>query len=121
MVCMSLGYGPVLDPILKLVRTKDTTGSGLIDVKEFAKLISPNYNPFDDNEGIAQAFRSFDYNHSGLVDPDNINVVSEELGEYVSEQEREEMVGLFARTHARAVNFDDFFEIMTLASTAKIE
>ena len=53
MVCQSLGYGPVIDQIMKFVRTKDTTNTGFIDVKDFAKLINPAYNPFEDNEGIA--------------------------------------------------------------------
>jgi Ca2+-binding EF-hand superfamily protein len=119
MVCQSLGYGPMMDSILKLVRTKDINGTGYIDAKDFAILINPSYNPFEDNEGIAQAFRSFDYNHSGMVNPDNIKVVADELGENIPEMEREEMVNLFARTHDRAVNFDEFYEIMQLANAPK--
>lgn len=118
MVCQSLGYGPVIEQIMKFVRTKDTANTGFVDVKDFAKLINPAYNPFEDNEGIAQAFRSFDYNHTGLVDPDNIKVVADELGEKIPEREREEMVNLFAKSHDRAVDFDDFYEIMQLANTA---
>jgi Ca2+-binding EF-hand superfamily protein len=53
MVCQSLGYGPMIDNILKLLRTKDTNGTGYIDVKDFATLINPAYNPFEDDEGIA--------------------------------------------------------------------
>jgi Ca2+-binding EF-hand superfamily protein len=48
-------------------------------------------------------------------------VVADELGENIPEQEREEMVNLFAKTHDRAVSFEEFYEIMQMANGPKVE
>ena len=115
LLCESTGYGEQFDTIQKFLKTKDPNNTGFIDVAEFAKLIDPSYNPFEDGEGMIQAFRAYDYNKSGVIEPENIKVIADECGEQISPEELEEMVMLFSKKGDRAVDIEEFNEIMKLA------
>ena len=115
LLCESTGYGEQFDSILKFLKTKDEKGTGFIDVADFAKLIDPSYNPFEEGDGLTHAFRAYDYNKTGYIEPENIKVIADECGENIPIEELEEMVALFSKSGDRAVDLQEFHEIMKLA------
>ena len=98
------------------MKTKDPNGTGFIDVAEFTKLIDPSYNPYEDGEGITESFKAYDYNKKGYIEPENIKIIADECGEYISPEELEEMVMLFSSNGDRGVDLNEFNEIMKLAA-----
>lgn len=53
---------------------------------------------------MTAAFKTYDYNKTGTIEPENIQVIAEECGEKISEEELEEMITLFSKNGDRRVD-----------------
>jgi centrin-1 len=94
----------------------DKDGDGTIDFNEFLDMMTAKMGERDSREEIPKAFRLFDDDETGKISFKNLKRVAKELGENMTDEELQEMIGEADRDGGGEVNEDEFLRIMKKTS-----
>ena len=80
-VMRTLGYDPNKEELDDIIKTFDVDESGTIDKEEFINLLTTKLKEQKDDKDLLEIFNMFDKDRDGLISEDDINYISEEIGE----------------------------------------
>merc|ERR1739836_255326 len=81
------------EEIQKMISDVDDDGSGTIGYEEFLKMMTHKILNRDPKDEILKAFRLFDDDETGKISFKNLKRVAKELGERMTDEELQEMIG----------------------------
>jgi Ca2+-binding EF-hand superfamily protein len=96
-----------------MISDLDKDGSGQIEFEEFLDLMTARMSDKDTRSDIEKVFRLFDDDKTGKITFNNLKRVAKELGENMSDEDLMEMIDRADTDGDHAVNFEEFFAIMT--------
>ncbi|WFD01953.1 Calcium-binding component of the spindle pole body (SPB) half-bridge [Malassezia obtusa] len=108
----ALGFDLKKPELLKLLRENDTSGSGLMEWKDFERILSERIASRDPREEIRRAFALFDDDGTGKISLRNLKRVAKELGENLDDEELQAMITEFDLDQDGEINADEFEQIM---------
>jgi Ca2+-binding EF-hand superfamily protein len=109
----SLGFDSKNQTIFQMISDLDKDGSGQIEFEEFLDLMTARMSDKDTRSDIEKVFRLFDDDKTGKITFNNLKRVAKELGENMSDEDLMEMIDRADTDGDHAVNFEEFFAIMT--------
>jgi len=89
----ALGFEPKKEEVARLVAAADEDESGSITYKKFVELMGVKMGEKDGREEMAKAFRLFDAGEKGGISFQDLKRVARELGESMTDEELQEMIG----------------------------
>lgn len=110
-VLNALGQSPTQQEILDMVTAVDSDNSGELDFQEFVMLMARRLNDLDgksESELLADAFKEFDLDGSGLISPDEMRLVLNQLGETLSEEEVDDFIQNVDMNGDGQIDFEEF-------------
>jgi len=113
MLMTSLGSSATDDELRLMVSVVDSDGDGFIDFSDFVEI---NSFRLDDPRGLQEmksAFCIFDFDGNGLISPDELLRVFENLGERCSLEDCRKMIAGVDSDGDGYVSFDEFLIMMT--------
>ncbi|CAC5377258.1 unnamed protein product [Mytilus coruscus] len=112
-VMRSLGQNPTNADITEMINEVDSDGSGTINFTEFTNMMGKkmeNSNPVED---LREAFKIFDKNNDGKIDPNELKKVMVNIGEKLTDEEANEMIKEADVDGDGKVNYEEFVTMMT--------
>ncbi|KAI0980463.1 hypothetical protein GJ496_002869 [Pomphorhynchus laevis] len=115
---IAVGKDPKPEVIDQIMSNVDTDKSGDIEFNEFLKVVSikrgnevdkPNESADDDGETL---FQAFDKNHDGFISIEEIKMTMLDLGEYLSENDLNEMMDAVDINGDRLITRAEFRELL---------
>ena len=94
-----------------MVTAVDSDNSGELDFQEFVMLMARRLNDLDgksESELLADAFKEFDLDGSGLISPDEMRLVLNQLGETLSEEEVDDFIQNVDMNGDGQIDFEEF-------------
>ncbi len=88
-----MGFEPKKEEIKKLIADADKDGNGTIDFDDFLTMMTSKMGERDSREEIIKAFKLFDDDNTGTITFKNLKRVAKELGESLTDEELQEVVG----------------------------
>jgi len=92
-VMRSLGQNPTDAELQDMINEVDADGNGTIDFPEFLSLQARKMKDMDTEEELIEAFKVFDRDGSGFISAAQLRHVMTNLGEKLTDEEIDEMVG----------------------------
>ena len=90
----ALGFEPRKEEVARLVASVvDEDESGSITYKTFVEMMAVKMGEKDGREEMAKAFRLFDVGEKGVISFQDLKRVARELGESMTDEELQEMIG----------------------------
>jgi centrin-1 len=89
----ALGFEPKKEEVARLVAAADEDESGSITYKKFVEMMAVKMGDKDGREEMAKAFRLFDAGEKGVISFQDLKRVARELGESMTDEELQEMIG----------------------------
>eukprot|EP00624_Nannochloropsis_granulata_P007597 evm.model.NODE_8653_length_7507_cov_21.255362.2 len=90
----ALGFEPRKEEVARLVASAvEEDESGSITYKKFVEMMAVKMGEKDGREEMAKAFRLFDAGEKGVISFQDLKRVARELGESMTDQELQEMIG----------------------------
>ncbi|KIJ98372.1 hypothetical protein K443DRAFT_680798 [Laccaria amethystina LaAM-08-1] len=111
-VMRSLGQNPTEAELQDMVNEVDRDGNGTIDFEEFLDMMSRNSIDENAEEEMRQAFLVFDKDGSGSISKSELKQVMRSLGEYLTDQEVEEMIREADGDGDGEIDFQEFQRMM---------
>ncbi|EDR09945.1 uncharacterized protein LACBIDRAFT_318309 [Laccaria bicolor S238N-H82] len=111
-VMRSLGQNPTEAELQDMVNEVDKDGNGTIDFEEFLDMMSRNAVDENAEEEMRQAFLVFDKDGSGQISKSELKQVMRSLGEYLTDQEVEEMIREADGDGDGEIDFQEFQRMM---------
>lgn len=111
-VMRSLGQNPTEAELQDMVNEVDKDGNGTIDFEEFLDMMSRNSMDENAEEEMRQAFLVFDKDGSGQISMSELKQVMRSLGEYLTDQEVEEMIREADGDGDGEIDFQEFKRMM---------
>jgi len=108
----SLGQNPTEAELQDMINEVDADGNGTIDFPEFLSLQARKMKDTDTEEELVEAFKVFDRDGSGFISVSEIRHVMSNLGEKLSDEEMDEMVGTADVDGDGSVNYEEFVRMM---------
>jgi len=118
----ALGFEPKKEEIQKIVDNvksrskKSNKEPDQITLNQFVDIMSAKLVDKDAKDEIYKAFRLFDDDSTGKISFKNLKRVAKELGESITDEELQEMIGEADLDGDGQVNEDEFFRIMKKTS-----
>lgn len=112
----ALGFEPKREELKRMIAEVDTSGSGLIDLNDFFRIMTAKMAERDSREEILKAFRLFDEDDTGKISFKNLKKVAKELGENLTDEEIQEMIDEADRDGDGEINEEEFLRIMRRTS-----
>lgn len=108
----ALGFEPKREELKRMIAEVDTSGSGMIDLNDFFRIMTAKMAERDSREEILKAFRLFDEDDTGKISFKNLKKVAKELGENLTDEEIQEMIDEADRDGDGEINEEEFLRIM---------
>lgn len=112
----ALGFEPKREELKRMIAEVDTSGSGMIDLNDFFRIMTAKMAERDSREEILKAFRLFDEDDTGKISFKNLKKVAKELGENLTDEEIQEMIDEADRDGDGEINEEEFLRIMRRTS-----
>ncbi|PWN50034.1 putative CDC31-spindle pole body component, centrin [Violaceomyces palustris] len=108
----ALGFDLQKAEVLKLLRDNDPHGANVMDFENFNRIMSERIASRDPMDEIRRAFALFDDDGKGKIDLKKLKRVAKELGESLDDEELQAMIDEFDLDQDRAINEQEFIQIM---------
>ncbi|XP_060924574.1 uncharacterized protein LOC132998844 [Limanda limanda] len=112
-VMRSLGQNPTEAELLDMINDVDAEGNGTIDFQEFLTMMARKMKDTDIEEEMREAFRLFDKDGNGYISAADLRQVMTNLGEKLTDEEVDEMIGEADIDEDGQVNIAEFVQMMT--------
>ena len=96
-----------------MINELDADGNGTIDFPEFLTMMARKIKDIDSEEEIRDAFRVFDKDGNGFISTTELRHVMTNLGEKLTDQEVNEMIGEADVDGDGQINDEEFVTMMT--------
>jgi Ca2+-binding EF-hand superfamily protein len=107
-----LGINMNLSHTKELMEKADKDGSGTIELNEFKALMAEKIEARNPKEELRKAFMMYDEDDNKMIDLENLEAVTKELGAHVPQDELRAMIQ-FADTKGNGtVDLEDFMRVM---------
>lgn len=111
-VMRSLGQNPTESELQDMINKVDADGDGCINFPEFLTMMARKMKDTDSEEEIKVAFRVFDKDGNGYISGAELRQVMTNLGEALTDEEIEEMIGEADIDGDNQVNYEEFVKMM---------
>ena len=91
-----------------MVNEVDADGNGDVDLPEFISLMARKMKAADSEEELVEAFKIFDRNRDGIINPKELKDVMSVLGEEATDEEVEMMMLIADPDGNDVISFDEF-------------
>ena len=92
-VMRSLGQNPTEAQLEDMISELDVDGNGSLDFPEFLTMLNRRTRTNEDSEEeLVEAFKVFDVDGSGFIQPADLRVIKARLGEILSDEEIDQMI-----------------------------
>ncbi|WFC94341.1 Calcium-binding component of the spindle pole body (SPB) half-bridge [Malassezia brasiliensis] len=108
----ALGFDLKKPELLKILRENDASGSGLMEWKDFERILTERILSRDPREEIRRAFALFDDDGTGKISLRNLKRVAKELGENLDDEELQAMIDEFDLDQDGEIDASEFEQIM---------
>ncbi len=113
-VLVSLGEAAEPDDVQMMLESVDANADGVIDFDEFVALMQVHF--YEDGpseaEELRQAFRVFDRNGDGFIEPEELRSAFLNLGERLSDGQLEEMIRAADKDGNGKIDYEEFIDMM---------
>ncbi|XP_015354325.1 calmodulin-like [Marmota marmota marmota] len=110
----SLGQNPIEAELQDMINEVDADGIGTIDFPEFIlTMMARKMKDADSEEEIREALRVFDKDGNGCINAAELCYVMTNLGEKLTDEEVDEMIGEADIDGDCQVNYEEFVQMMT--------
>lgn len=113
-VMKSLGQNPTDKELKRMINSVDDNGDNEIDFEEFLILMSSKTGSgkADPDRELRDAFRVFDKDGNGTIDRTELKVLMSNLGQRLSNEELDAMMGEVDTDGNGEIDFDEFKQMM---------
>ena len=112
-VMKSLGQSPTEEELTRMIQSVDDNGNNEIDFQEFLILMSSKKSVSDDpDRELKDAFAVFDTDGSGLISRSELKGLLNNLGQLVSDEELDAMMGEVDKDGNGEIDFEEFKAMM---------
>jgi calmodulin len=109
----SLGQSPTEEELTRMIQSVDDNGNNEIDFQEFLILMSSKKSISDDpDRELKDAFAVFDTDGSGLISRSELKGLLNNLGQLVSDEELDAMMGEVDKDGNGEIDFEEFKAMM---------
>ena len=109
----SLGQSPTEEELTRMIQSVDDNGNNEIDFQEFLILMSSKKSVSDDpDRGLKDAFAVFDTDGRGLIFRSEVKGQLNNLGQLVSDEELDAMMGEVDKDGNGEIDFEEFKAMM---------
>jgi len=108
----SLGQNPTEPELQDMINEMDVDKKGTIDFPEFLNLMGRKMQYGDTHEDLTEPFRAFDKDGNGLISVEDLRRVLISLGEEVTDEEADKMMGEADVDKNGQVNYEEFIRMM---------
>merc|ERR1712224_861721 len=108
----ALGFEPKKEEIAKMVKEMDKDGDATVDFEEFCIMLAEKMNQKDGKEEMLKGFKLFDDDNTGKISMKNFKRVAKELGENLTDQELEAILGEADTDKDGEINEAEFLNVM---------
>ena len=108
----ALQFEPTSEQIQQMIQKVDKTGAGTVDFKEFLELLITKTSERDTREEAARAFAHFDPQKKGHISFEDLQRVTQELGESMTDEEIMELLTAADLDKDGKVSQDEFWRVM---------
>ena len=108
----SLGQNPTEAELQDMVNEVDVDRSGTIEFSEFLNLMARKMRDSDSEEQLKEAFRVFDKDQNGFISAVELRNVLTNLGEKLTDDEVDEMIGEADADGDGQINYEEFVKVM---------
>lgn len=109
----SLGQSPTEEELTRMIQSVDDNGNNEIDFQEFLILMSSKKSVSDDpDRELKDAFAVFDTDGSGLISRSELKGLLNNLGQLVSDEELDAMMGEVDKDGNGEIDFEEFKAMM---------
>ena len=112
-VMASLGYHHTDTDIEAMINAVDSDGSGTINFNEFVSLMGRKADEPISEQEVLDAFKVFDKDGNGLISAVELKYIMTSLGEKLTDNEVEEMIGEVDKDEDGHINYDEFVKMMS--------
>lgn len=119
MVMEKLGQNPTDKEVDRMLAGVDISENGRIEMEEFLALMSVKMKEKDNDEELKEAFKVFDRDGNGLVDPKELRTVMKSL-ERLDDAEVDQMIKNASRAADGGMNYEGFVTFMRGAAGGDI-
>ncbi|PNH03109.1 Calmodulin [Tetrabaena socialis] len=111
-VLRALGKSPTEAEIKTIVKDIDPDGRGVVDYKEFEKLMTRDIREYDNEQDLKAAWKVFDKAGQGSISTSELRHVLTSVGEKLSPEEIGEMLAEADPEKSGRVVYDNFIKMM---------
>lgn len=111
-IMQSLGQNPTEAELQDMINEVDADGNGSIDFSEFLTMMARKMKDIDSAEEIKEAFRVFDKDGKGYISTAELRNVMTNLGEKLTDEEVDEMIGEADIDGDGQINYEEFVQMM---------
>ncbi|KAI5702885.1 calmodulin-A-like [Diaphorina citri] len=114
-VMRAIGRNPTEQELEDLLKEVDPDDVGSVDFESFLKLMANHIPNVDSTAELLEAFQVFDKDGVGYISSVELKHILTNLGEKLSDQEVDELIGLADENNTGHVRYEEFAKVMTLA------
>ncbi|EGG02963.1 uncharacterized protein MELLADRAFT_109742 [Melampsora larici-populina 98AG31] len=107
-VMRNLGQNPTEAEIIEMINDVDADGDGLIDFPEYLIMMARQMKDPNSEDDIRHAFQVFAQDGNGFISAAELKQVMANLGETLSDQEIEEMMGEADVDGDGSIDYEEF-------------
>ena len=111
-VMRSLGQNPTEAELQDLLNEVDNDGNGVIDFPEFLEMMAKKVSNTSSEKELVEAFKVFDKDGNGFITSKELKHVMTNLGEKLTIEEAEEMIGEADLDGDGQINYEEFVKMM---------
>ncbi|GFR41970.1 hypothetical protein Agub_g2770 [Astrephomene gubernaculifera] len=111
-VLRALGKSPTEAEIKAIVKDIDPDNRGVVDYKEFEKIMSRDIREYDNEQDLKAAWKVFDKAGQGFISTGELRHVLTSVGEKLSPEEISEMIAEADPEKSGKVMYDTFIKVM---------
>jgi calmodulin len=111
-VMRSLGQTPSESELVDMINEVDADGDGAIDFNEFLVMMAKKMKDVDQEDEYKEAFKVFDKDGNGYIEPAELKQVMQSLGETLTDADIEDMMKEADTDNDGRVNYDEFVNMM---------
>ena len=104
----SLGQNPTVEELQEMMNEVDVDTNGAADFPDFLKIMVSKRKDEDSEDEVREAFRMFDKKKSGLISVAELRHVMTSLGDSLTDEEVDEMIGDATINGDGKVNYEEF-------------
>lgn len=97
----------------EIVSMLNRCGSEYINFRQFVDIVKSPSGDVNSKEEISRVFRLFDDDHTGTITFQNLERITQELGERYTKEELKEMISRASSDRSGEVTLEDFYKIMS--------